>query len=254
MSFEVSAQAYGAFMGRFAEPLAVRFADACGVAAGMSALDVGCGPGALTAVLVDRLGTDAVAAVDPSEPFVRAVRARLPGIDARLAGAEELPYGPDRFDAVLAQLVVHFMSDPVGGLAEMARVARPGGAVAATAWDHGGGRGPLAAFWTAARALDPDLPDESGLPGVQEGGLEALFASAGITGCTSTVLEVEVRHASFEQWWHPFTLGVGPAGDHVAGLAPGRREELRSRCAAALPQGAFSTRALAWTVIGRAGR
>lgn len=254
MSFEVSAQAYGAFMGRFSEPLAVRFADACAVAAGMSALDVGCGPGALTAVLVDRLGADAVAAVDPSEPFVAAVRARLPGVDVRQGRAEALPHAPGQFDAVLAQLVVHFMADPVGGLAEMARVARPGGVVAATVWDHGGAHGPLAAFWTAARALDPDLPDESGMPGVREGGLEALFACAGIVARTSTVLTVEVRHASFEQWWHPFTLGVGPAGSHVARLTPDRREELRSRCAAALPEGAFSTRALAWAVIGRAGR
>lgn len=254
MSFEVSAQAYGAFMGRFSEPLAVRFADACGLAAGMSALDVGCGPGALTAVLVERLGAGAVAAVDPSEPFVRAVRERLPGVDVRQGRAEELPFGTGRFDAVLAQLVVHFMSDPVGGLAEMARVARPGGLVAATVWDHGGAHGPLAAFWAAARELDPGVGDESGLPGVRQGGLETLFASAGITGCTSTVLTVEVRHASFEQWWHPFTLGVGPAGSHVAGLPAGHREELRSRCAAVLPQGAFSTRALAWTVIGRAAR
>jgi ubiquinone/menaquinone biosynthesis C-methylase UbiE len=92
---------------------------------GQRALDVGCGPGALTAELVSRLGAVAVAAVDPSEPFVAAARERHPGVQVLRASAEHLPF-PDRtFDASLAQLVVHFMSDPVAGLAEMARVTRP---------------------------------------------------------------------------------------------------------------------------------
>src|ERR1700729_1943675 len=134
-------------MGRYSEPLAVQFADLAGIGRGQRVLDVGCGPGALTAELVSRAGADAVSAVEPSASFAAAVRERLPGADIRLAAAERLPFATDIFDAALAQLVVHFMADPVAGLREMARVTRPGGVVAACVWDHAGGRGPLAAFW-----------------------------------------------------------------------------------------------------------
>src|SRR5262245_60896715 len=118
-------------MGRYSVGLAAQLADLAGVGAGQRALDVGCGPGALARELVSRLGADHVAAADPSEPFVEAARERNPGVDVRLAAAERLPFGDDEFDAALAQLVVHFMKDPVAGLREMARVTRPGGAIAA---------------------------------------------------------------------------------------------------------------------------
>ncbi len=249
MSFAVTADAYQQFMGRFSDPLARLFADFAGVGTsppGRTALDVGCGTGALTHVLAERLGAAAVAAVDPSASFVAAARERLPGVDVREASAEQLPFDPARFDLVLAQLVVHFMSDPVAGLREMARVARPGGLVAATVWDHGGGQGPPAVFWRAVREVTPGAPHESDLPGVREGQLPALFAAAGLPDADSTALTVEVAHASFEDWWRPFTLGVGPAGAHVAGLDDEGREALRRRCRALLPDGPFSTRATAW--------
>ncbi len=249
--FDVSARSYGLFMGRFSDPLAPAFADFAGVVAGSSALDVGCGTGALTDVLGQRLGPGMVTAIDPSTSFVEATRHRFPGMDVRQGRAEDLPFEEGRFDLVLAQLVVHFMTDPAAGVAEMARVARPGGTVAATVWDHAGGHGPLAVFWAAARSVTPDLVDESHLPGVREGQLEALFADAGLADRSSTALSVEVAHHSFEEWWHPFTLGVGPAGAHVAALTDADREELRSRCLAMLPKGAFSTTAVAWAVRGR---
>ena len=150
-------EAYDRFMGRYSALLAPQLADFAGVHDGQQVVDVGCGPGALTAELVRRVGADAVAAVDPSPPFVEAVRTRYPGVDVRLAPAEELPFADRVFDAALAQLVVHFMSDPLAGLAEMARVTRRGGVVAACVWDHAGGKGPLGLFWDAARELDPDV-------------------------------------------------------------------------------------------------
>src|SRR6476659_10148932 len=180
MSFSVAADDYDRFMGRYSVPLAERFANFAGVATGGHVLDVGCGPGALTRELVDRLGPDAVSAVDPSESFVAAAAKRLPGVDVQHAAAEHLPFDDGQFDAALAQLVVHFMSDPVAGLHEMGRVTRPGGTVAACVWDHGGDRGPLTTFWRAARDLDPSAPDESGLAGVGEGQLAGLFAQAGL--------------------------------------------------------------------------
>jgi len=249
MYFEVTADAYGRFMGRFSEPLARRLVDLVGVRAGQRVLDVGCGTGALTAALVPVVGVDGIAALDPSEPFVDSVRARWPGIDVRLGSAEAIPYADGTFDTVLAQLVVHFMSDPVHGLREMARSAAPGGTVAANVWDHGGDRGPLSVFWRAAVDLDPDAPDESDYAGVHEGDLARLFAAAGLTGATDTWLEVEVPHTDVDDWWQPYTLGVGPAGAYVASLDPDRRDALRARCAELLPAGPFSTTARAWTVV-----
>src|SRR5207302_4089810 len=147
---------------------------------GQRLLDVACGPGALTAELVNRAGPEAVSAVEPSGSFAAAARERLPGVDIRQAAAERLPFGDAAFDAALAQLVVHFMADPVAGLREMGRVTRPGGVVAACVWDHAGDRGPLTEFWRAVRELDPAARDESGLAGVGEGDLVRLFAEAGL--------------------------------------------------------------------------
>jgi SAM-dependent methyltransferase len=251
MSFEVSADAYLRFMGRYSEPLAVQFAGLAGVQAGQRLLDVGCGPGALTTELVRRTGADRVSAVDPSASFVAAVGERLPGVQVRRSAAEQLPFADDAFDAALAQLVVHFMTDPVQGLREMARVTRPGGVVAACVWDHAGGRGPLTAFWSAVRELDPAAHDESNLAGVREGHLARLFAQAGLDQAQPATLTVRGRYGTFEQWWEPFTLGVGPAGTYVAALTPDRRAELRDRARRLLPEGPVEISATAWAVTCR---
>jgi SAM-dependent methyltransferase len=251
VSFDVSADAYLRFMGQYSEPLAVRFADLAAVRPGQRLLDVGCGPGALTAELVRRAGADAVSAVEPSASFAAAARERLPGVDVRRAAAEQLPFPDDAFDAALAQLVVHFMTDPVQGLREMGRVTRPGGTVAACVWDHGGGHGPLTAFWSAVRELDPAADDESNLAGVREGQLATLFAQAGLGQARDATLTVRVRHATFEQWWEPFTLGVGPAGAYVARLTPDRRAELRERCRRLLPAGPVEISATVWAATCR---
>jgi SAM-dependent methyltransferase len=251
VSFNVSADAYLQFMGRYSEQLAVRFADLAEVRPGQRVLDVGCGPGALTAELVSRTGAGAVCAVEPSASFAAAVRERLPGADVRQSAAEQLPFPDAAFDAALAQLVVHFMADPVLGLREMGRVTQPGGLVAACVWDHGGERGPLTAFWRAVRELDPGADDESGLAGVREGDLARLFAQAGLGRAQVTTLTVGVRYAGFEQWWDPVTLGVGPAGAYVTSLGPEQRRELRERCRYLLPADPVEIRATAWAAASR---
>jgi SAM-dependent methyltransferase len=250
VSFAVGADAYDRFMGRYSAPLAPELADFALIATGQRALDVGCGPGALTAELVRRLGPDAVAAVDPSESFVAAARQRQPGVNVQRAAAERLPFGDRAFDAALAQLVVHFMAEPVVGLREMARVTREQGVVAACVWDHAGGQGPLGVFWKAARELGPDTEDESQLAGAREGHLAQLFREAGLREVEESVLSVEVEHPSFEEWWEPFTLGVGPAGAHVAGLDAKRQAQLRERCRELLPAAPFVLTARAWATRG----
>jgi SAM-dependent methyltransferase len=250
MTFAVAADAYDRFMGRYSVLLAPALASLAGVEAGQRVLDVGCGPGALTTELVGRVGSAAVTAVDPSESFVEAARQRHPGVAVERAAAERLPFPGGRFDAALAQLVVHFMSDPVAGLREMARVTRRGGVVAACVWDHAGGEGPLSPFWDAVHELDPGAPDESGLPGAREGHLAELFASAGLRRIEQDRLEVAVEQATFEDWWQPFTLGVGPAGAYVGGLSPERLERLRDLCRMRLPEAPFVQPAVAWAARG----
>ena len=246
MSFDVPADAYGRFMGRFSEPLADSFAELVDARPGMRALDVGCGPGALTTRLVDRLGAQAVAAVDPSPSFLDAVRTRLPGVDVRPSTAEQLPFADDEFDLCLAQLVVHFMTDPVAGIGQMARVTRPGGVVAASVWDHAGERGPLSPFWQAVRRLDPAAQDESGLAGARQGHLLELFTAAGLPDPRGTTLTVTTPFATFDEWWEPYTHGVGPAGSYVTSLPATDREVLRRHCAELLGPGPFELRSVAW--------
>jgi SAM-dependent methyltransferase len=202
--------------------------------------------------LVARLGPAAVSAVDPSQPFVAAARARLPGVEVLQGSAEHLPF-PDRsFDAALAQLVVHFMADPIAGLSDMARVTQRNGVVAACVWDHGGGQGPLSLFWNAARELDPDVNDESDLAGAREGHLAELFKASGLRQVEESAVSASVEHSGFDEWWEPFLHGVGPAGSHVATLVEERRLELREACRARLPSGSFVLTALAWAARGLA--
>ena len=251
MAFDVAAEAYDRFMGRYSRLLSPQMADLAGVTDGQRVVDVGCGPGVLTGELVRRVGAANVAAVDPSEPFVAATRVRQPGVDVRLASAESLPFPDDAFDAGLAQLVVHFMRDPVGGVREMARVTRAGGVVAACVWDFAGDRAPLSRFWSVAHELDPGVVDELHLNGARAGHLVDLFGLAGLRDVEQAELSVRLEHAGFEEWWAPYLGGVGPAGSYVAGLSDEHRDALRDRLRARLPAAAFAVTSTAWAARGR---
>jgi SAM-dependent methyltransferase len=183
---------------------------------------------------------------------VAAIRRRLPGVDVRRAAAEELPFDDDLFDAAIAQLVVHFMADPIKGIGEMARVTRRGGLVVAAVWDHNGGRGPVSLFWEAARSLDPGATNESGLAGARRGHLAELFERAGLDDIEDGELMVRREHPTFEDWWEPYMAGVGPAGAYTAKLDPAARDRLRDRCRQLLPTAPFTLESVAWTARGTA--
>ncbi len=249
MRFSAPAENYDRFMGRYAAPLAPAFADAAGVAAGTRVLDVGCGPGGLTAELLAR-GAD-VAAADPAEQFAAACRERHPGADVRVAPAEDLPWDDDSFDVTLAQLVIAFMADPDAGLREMARVTRPGGTVAACMWDTaGGGMTMLSTFWRAARAVDPAAAGEAARPGTSEGDIADRLERAGLDRVVADSLTVSVDYTGVDDYWEPFTLGVGPAGVYVQSLSEERLARVREGCLKALPEGPFTLEAKAWFARG----
>lgn len=252
--FDVAADAYDQFMGRFARPLVGPFLDAVldDWEPGADVLDVGCGSGILTEALVGRFGAARVRAVDPVSAFVAATEARCPGVDTRQAVAEDLPFPERTFGAALAQLVVHFMADPVAGLTEMARVTAPGGRVGACVWDHAGGRGAVSDFWRVVRRFDASA-GEANVPGASAGDLSRLLKEAGLREVRESVLSVEVVVPTFEEWWHPFTLGVGPAGAYVNRLNEIERAGLRSALKEELVgdgDGPVVVRAAAWAGVG----
>jgi SAM-dependent methyltransferase len=250
--FDVAADAYVRFMGRFSAPLSAPFADVglAGVDPGAPVLDVGCGPGMLTCVLALRQGEAAVSAVDPVEAFVRATATAYPLADVRRAAAEDLPFADGTFGATLAQLVVHFMNDPAAGIREMARVTAQGGRVSACVWDHSGGTGALSGFWGVVQRYDPAAEGEAALPGSAAGDLTRLFTGAGLREVEETMLTVQVSFATFEEWWHPFTLGVGPAGAYVDGLNQIERAGLMDALREQYGDGPFVVEAGAWTATG----
>ena len=254
-TFLVSGEAYDRFMGRYSRPLARLFADTAGVTQGDRVLDAGCGPGALTAELAARLGPDAVAAFDPSPPFVGECASRNPGVDVRLGRCESIPFASDEFDVVLAQLVLHFVSDAAAAAREMQRVARPGGAIAACVWDFAREMRMLRLFWDAAVELDPAAPDEARtLRFGREGEIVELFAAAGLRDLVESTLTVESTYAGFAELWDGFLAGIGPAGAYCASLPDDRRELLRDGLYRRLgsPADGFTLTATARCVVGRA--
>ncbi|MFN2544169.1 MAG: class I SAM-dependent methyltransferase [Actinomycetota bacterium] len=254
MPFDVAGGSYDRFMGRYSRLLAPELIAFAAVEHGMRVLDVGCGPGALTAALAAHLGPELVAAVDPSERPLRACAARVPGAEFRLAPAEDLPWPNSSFDAVLSQLVLNFLPDAAAGVHEMRRVARPGGILGSCTWDYANGMRMLRTFWDAALELDPAAPDEArAFRFCTAGELRRLWAEAGLEDVVTAPLEIEARYEDFDDYWDPFTLGVGPAGAYCADLDDDRREALRAGCFRLLgsPDGPFGLAARAWAVRGR---
>ena len=217
----------------------------------MRVLDVGCGPGGLTVELAARVGAANVAAIDPAPQFVVACRERVPEADVREGVAEQLPWADGTFDKSLSSLVVAFMRDADRGIAEMGRVTRPGGTVAACMWDiAGGGMTMLRIFWSAAREVDPAVEGERRRAGTSEGDLVARFERAGLHDVAGSTLMARADYAGFEDFWRPFTFAVGPAGEYLASLSDEQQTQIREACRAQLPDGPFALEANAWCAVG----
>jgi SAM-dependent methyltransferase len=252
-----AAAAYDRHIGRYGPALARELIAAAGVRSGERAVDVGCGPGTLTAELAAVLGAESVAAVDPSKPFADACRRRVPGVQVEVGAAEALPFADTAFDHALAQLVVNFMGDPPAGVGEMRRVTRSGGTVAAAVWDYAGEMTLLRRFWDAAATLDGSAVEHDegrSMPFCRPGELEELWRASGLADVRGAAVVVAASYTGFEDLWGPLERGVGPAGAYVASLAPDGRAALKQELRRRLDVGdePFELTARAFVAVGRA--
>jgi SAM-dependent methyltransferase len=253
VNFDVAADAYDRYMGRYSRRLAPVFADFARVRPGHSVLDVGCGPGSLTAELARRVGAARVAAVDPAPEFVRVCADRVPDADVQVASAEQLPWPNGSFHVALSQLVVSFLRHAPDGIGEMRRVVRSGGVVAACTWDYGGGMQMLRTFWDAALTLDPAAPDEARVLGYSTPeSLHELWARCDLRNVAVAPLVVPADYEGFDDYWQSFLTGTGPGGSYCLSLEADHRAALRDECFRRLgvPQRGFTLTARAWAVRG----
>jgi SAM-dependent methyltransferase len=221
-------------------------------------LDAGCGTGALTQTLLAHAAPRRVRGLDRSHGFVAHARARTGDGRAEfaLADAQALPLASASCDGVVSGLVINFVPRPAAMAAELARVTRPGGTVAAYVWDYAGDMQFLRHFWDAAAALDPAaaaLDEGPRFPLCRPEPLAALFEVAGLTGVTVRAIDVPTVFRDFDDFWTPFLGGQGPAPSYTLSLDDAGREALRARLFATLPRepdGSIHLIARAWAVRG----
>ncbi len=256
------AAAYERLMGRWSPLLAQQLIAFAGLAPGARILDLGCGTGSLALTLVAVAAPREVVGVDIAPPYVAHAAAR--SRDERLHFLEgdglALDFPDHAFDASLSLLALNFMADPARALAEMRRVTRPGGIVAAAVWDFAGGLTYQRIFWDTAAALDPAADAarakhfSSPLTSADE--LERAFHDAGLVAVAGATLTIRQRYADFADYWQPIATAQGPVGDYVKALPSERRAALAAalerayRCGQ--PDGPRSMAASAWAAKGRA--
>jgi ubiquinone/menaquinone biosynthesis C-methylase UbiE len=252
--FEVSGHAYDRFMGRYSAPLAGLFVDEAAVIPGQSALDAGCGPGALTGGLADRLGAPAVSAFDPSTEFAAVCAERHPGVDVRTGRLESVPFEDGSFDVALSQLVLHFVEDPTAAGRELRRVLRAGARVGACVWDFEEEMEVLRLFWDAASAVLASTPTNArNLRFGLEGELSGWLSGSGFEEVTESTLVVDSTYSGFDEIWSGILGGVGPAGAFCVSLSDEARAEVRASMFERLgrPTGSVTLTATARVGLGR---
>lgn len=225
-----NAIAYEAMMGRWSSRLATLFLDFAKVGDADRVLDVGCGTGSLVGAILERTQRARVVGIDPAEPFVDYSRTRFPDSRASFdcGSAFRLPYPDASFDHSLSLLVFQFLEQPGAAASEMRRVTRTGGTVAACTWDRTG-QEMSELFWEECVRLDPGAEEKAQRPKVcnQAGQLAELWVATGFEDVSEVTLEMRTGFTCFDDFWLPYTKGVGPQGMYVASLSPEIREVLR---------------------------
>ena len=252
---------YEPYIGRWSRLVAREFLSWLSVPADMDWLDVGCGTGALTQVILETATPHSVTGVDPSAGFIEYAKSRIasPLASFEVGNAQSLPVDPGSFDVAVAGLVLNFVPEPSGAVAEMTRAVRPGGAVAAYVWDYAGKMELMRYFWDAAVALDPaafDLDEGRRFPICAPKPLAELFAQAGLRAVEVRPIDVPTRFRDFDDYWSPFLGGQAPAPGYAMSLSEDRRNTLRDRIRSQLPvapDGTIELIARAWAVRGAPG-
>ncbi|MDP3619439.1 MAG: class I SAM-dependent methyltransferase [Ramlibacter sp.] len=254
------ADGYEQMMGRWSRRLAQPFLDFAGTREPERVLDLGCGTGHLAAAIAVRAGTSHVEGIDLSPAYIARAQASHGG--ARLAfkvgDACALPFPDGHFDRILSLLVLHFVPRYGQAIAEMRRVARPGGVIAATVWDARGGYVANRMFFDTAAALDAQGAERRARnltrPLTRPGELAAAWRAAGLEAVEETSLCIRMEFASFEDYWAPYMGRDGPGAEYVQSLETAQRERLEAAVRAAYldgePDGPRSYAALAWAVKG----
>jgi SAM-dependent methyltransferase len=251
--------AYERFLGRWTERLAIPFASFARVPPG-DLLDVGCGTGSLAFHLARERADGAVVGIDAAEPYIDFARKRA-GAEAvrfEVGDAARLSFADGSFVGALAQLVLNFLPDPAAGVAEMRRVTRAGGVVAAAVWDFRGGLIYQRLLWDTAAGVDPAAAGHRARlfshPLAQPDGLVELWRRLGFAAVEGGSLTIRMDYASFDDYWQPLLGGQGPVGTYVAGLTPALRRALEGRVRDAYlaggDDGPRSMTATAWAVRG----
>jgi SAM-dependent methyltransferase len=250
--------AYERFMGRWSRELAPLLVEFAGVRDGDAVLDVGSGTGALTAAVAVAAPSSRVIGIDPAASYVDFARTRHPGdlVRFEVGDAQQLRFGDATFDRTLSLLVLNFIPDPAKALDEMIRVTRPGRTVSGAVWDYGQGMQMLRVFWDEATSLNPamDARDERHMRLGGKGELAALWREHGLQDVLEETLTIQTRFVSFDDYWSPFLEKQGPAGEYVASLSEGERDQLRTRLRRRLlgdgPDRPIVLAARAWAVRG----
>ena len=251
-----NAEAYERFMGRWSRRLALLLIRFGGIADGERVLDVGCGTGSLTFTLAQTANLAAITGVDLTPGFLDFARTR--NTDPRIAfehgDARALPFADKSFDRAFAMLVLHFIPDATRAVAEMRRVVRPGGTVAAAVWDLYGGQPHIRMIWDIAAVLDPGLERPLFRPMAAPGEMAEAWRTLGLHDVEQTSLMIRIEFSSFEDFWSPLLLGEGQQGQYVAKLAePARaalQEHARRAYLANRPDGPRSFVSVAWACRG----
>jgi SAM-dependent methyltransferase len=254
-----SGDAYEPYVGRWSREVARQFLAWLGLPPGGRWLDVGCGTGALSETIMGVTLPSEVVGIDPSADYVAYARSRIrdPRAHFDVGDACALPFAAAAFDGVVSGLVLNFVPDPAAAVAEMARVSRHGGAVAAYVWDYSGGMELMRRFWDAAVALDPAarvLDEGRRFSAIcRPESLAGLFRDAGLRRVETRAVDVPTLFRNFDDYWTPFLGGQGPAPGYAVSLSEDRRAALRERIRADLPiaaDGSIPLVARAWAVRG----
>ncbi len=209
--FFQSVAGYDQFMGRYARPLAKEFVRLIPLDAGDSVLDIGCGSGALTAELVNQVGAEFVYAIDPSEPFLNYCSVTYPGITARVARAESIPFPDNSFTAAFSQLVIHFVEDLPQAGREILRVTKPGGKVAVCTWNIERMQ-KINLLPRAATAAGIEVPPLRVETFSDPESVRHYLESISLGEVEETTITVRSDYENFEELWSAYLTSIGPMG------------------------------------------